>query len=79
MQKIKIIEDDLSIASELKEMLENAGYIVDITEDFSTVLEQLKKQKPSLILLDINLPKINGEILLQQIKINEYTNYYGNQ
>ncbi len=68
MQKIKIIEDDLSIASELKEMLENAGYIVDITEDFSTVLEQLKKQKPSLILLDINLPKINGEILLQQIR-----------
>lgn len=68
MQKIKIIEDDLSIASELKEMLENAGYIVDITEDFATVLEQLKKQQPSLILLDINLPKINGEILLQQIR-----------
>lgn len=68
MQKIKIIEDDLSIARELKEMLENAGYIVDITEDFSTILEQLKKQKPSLILLDINLPKINGQILLQQIR-----------
>lgn len=68
MQKIKIIEDDLSIASELKEMLENAGYIVGITEDFSNILDQLKKEKPNLILLDINLPKTNGEILLQQIR-----------
>lgn len=68
MQKIKIIEDDLSIANELKEMLENAGYTIDITEDFSTILDQIKKEKPNLILLDINLPKINGQILLQQIR-----------
>lgn len=68
MEKILIVEDDMSIAKELKEMLENAGYIADITKDFSTVLDQLKKDKPNLILLDINLPKINGEMLLQQIR-----------
>ncbi len=68
MTKIKIIEDDLSIANELKEILENAGYLAEVTEDFSTILDQIRKEQPDLILLDINLPKINGEILLQQIR-----------
>lgn len=68
MPKIKIIEDDLSIANELKEMLVRAGYLALITEDFSNVLDQIKKEQPDLILLDINLPKINGEVLLQQIR-----------
>lgn len=68
MPKIKIIEDDLSIANELKEMLVRAGYLALITEDFSNVLDQVKKEQPDLIILDINLPKINGEVLLQQIR-----------
>ena len=68
MTKIKIIEDDLSIANELKEILENAGYLAEVTEDFSTILDQIRKEQPNLILLDTNLPKINGEILLQQIR-----------
>lgn len=68
MQTILIIEDDLSIANELKEMLDNAGYNAKTVDDFHNVLAEIKKEKPDLILLDINLPKINGEILLQQIR-----------
>ena len=68
MTKIKIIEDDLSIANELKEILENAGYLAEVTEEFSDILDQIKKEQPNLILLDINLPKTNGEVLLQQIR-----------
>lgn len=68
MTKIRIIEDDLSIASELKEILDRSGYLTEVTEDFSTILDQIRKEQPDLILLDINLPKINGEILLQQIR-----------
>lgn len=68
MTKIKIIEDDLSIANELKEILDRAGYLVEVTEDFSNILNQIRKDQPNLILLDINLPRINGEVLLQQIR-----------
>lgn len=68
MIKIKIIEDDLSIANELKEILQRSGYLAEVTEDFSNILEQVRKEQPNHILLDINLPKINGELLLQQIR-----------
>lgn len=68
MPKIKIIEDDLSIAKELKETLENAGLEATITTNFSDILKELKQDPVDLILLDINLPKLNGEVLLQQIR-----------
>lgn len=68
MQTILIIEDDISIANELKEMLDNAGYNAKIVENFQNILTKIKKEEPNLILLDINLPKINGEILLQEIR-----------
>lgn len=68
MQKIKIIEDDKSIVKELKELLEKAGYEAIETKDFNDVLTEIQEQTPNLILLDINLPKINGEVLLQNIR-----------
>lgn len=68
MPKVKIIEDDLSIAKELQELLENASYQATITKDFSTIENQIIKESPDLLLLDINLPKVNGEILLQKLR-----------
>ena len=68
MKKIQIIEDDLSIANELKELLENAEYEAVIVTDFSNVLAEIKKGNADLILLDINIPKLNGELLLQQLR-----------
>lgn len=68
MKKIQIIEDDLSIANELKELLENAEYEAVIVTDFSNVLAEINKENADLILLDINIPKLNGELLLQQLR-----------
>ena len=52
------VEGTEAIANELKEILENAGYLAEVTEEFSDILDQIKKEQPNLILLDINLPKI---------------------
>jgi len=68
MKKILIIEDDKSISLELKELLLNAGYEADILEDFKNAIEYIINNMPDLILLDINIPYLNGEILLQNIR-----------
>ncbi len=72
MKNILIIEDDLSIANELKDLLDNSSYHGLILQDFDNPLDEITQIKPNLILLDINIPKINGELLLQKIR-KQYT------
>ena len=68
MKKILIIEDDEAIRSELQKLLTNSGYEAQITDTFSNVKEQIEKIKPDLILLDINLLELNGEVILKEIR-----------
>lgn len=68
MKKILIVEDDKSISLELKELLLNAGYEAVVLEDFKNATEYILNNIPDLILLDINIPYLNGEILLQNIR-----------
>lgn len=68
MKKILIVEDDTSISEELKNLLDNAEYNGVILKDFENSYEEIKRENPDLILLDINIPKLNGEMLLQKIR-----------
>ncbi len=68
MKKILVIEDEEIIRNELKVLLQNSGYEVKVLEDFENIRDDIKKIKSDLILLDINLPNINGEILLKEIR-----------
>ncbi len=68
MEKILIIEDDLAIAKELKELLQNNGYLAVILTNFNNALEEILKENPNLILLDIKIPYISGELLLQELR-----------
>lgn len=63
-----IVEDEDTIRCELKTLLEVSGYKVIVLENFDNTLEEILNSKFDLLLLDINLPKINGEALLQQIR-----------
>lgn len=60
MYKILIIEDDMTIASTLKEHLLKWGYDAKYVTDFKNIVEQVIEEKPHLILLDIMLPYFNG-------------------
>ena len=68
MKKVMIIEDDNAICNELSELLENNNYKPIILRNFKNSLNEIFKSSPDLILLDINIPYINGEILLQDLR-----------
>ena len=68
MAKIYIVEDDRSIREELSELLKNAGYETECLSGFEDPAENILASGSDLILLDINLPRMNGELLLKEIR-----------
>ena len=68
MNKILIIEDDELISNELKNLLDSNNYNGIILNDFKNTLNEILDIKPDLILLDINIPYMNGEILLKKLR-----------
>ena len=68
MKKIMIVEDEEMIALELKNLLVNDGYDVSILKNFNNSKEEILKSNSDLVLLDINIPNINGEALLKSIR-----------
>lgn len=68
MSKIFIVEDDRSIREELAELLRNSGYEAEYLTEFSDSKTRILSAKPDLILMDINIPELNGEQLLKEIR-----------
>ena len=68
MKKIFIVEDDKSICMELVEILENEGYAASYLTDFEHSKEKILAARADLILMDINIPGINGRNLLKEIR-----------
>ncbi len=65
---VMIVEDDEVIAEMVKEDLERWDYEVWIASDLKNVAGQVERQKPDLILLDINLPFYNGFYWCKEIR-----------
>ncbi len=59
-QRILIVEDDQPLLKFLRANLKARGYDVFVATDGQEALEQVEKELPDLILLDINLPKLDG-------------------
>lgn len=68
MKKIVIVEDDVGIRTELEQLLRNAGYLPYVLQDFKEATNEIIKQAPDLVLLDIHLPYNNGQIILQNLR-----------
>jgi DNA-binding response OmpR family regulator len=67
-QKIVIVEDDAYLAEIYKTRLELQGYTCFIAYNGITGLYFIQKEKPDLVLLDIMIPDIDGEQVLQLMR-----------
>ncbi len=80
MQRILIIEDEELMRQGLAELLQSSGYEpislaleTNLTPSLESLTEQILQKQPHLILLDINLPGINGEMLLKTLRTKSNT------
>ena len=71
--RILIIEDEKDLRESLKEGLELSSYAVDSAEDGAEGLELLNINNYDLLILDLNLPKIDGIEVLQELRKSNTT------
>jgi len=65
---ILIVEDEQRLADILKKQLEESGFSAEIANDGYNGKQLVEKKKYNLIILDINLPLINGYDLCKEIR-----------
>ncbi|PKH56355.1 DNA-binding response regulator [Shewanella sp. Choline-02u-19] len=65
MKNILLVDDDLVLQSLLKSHLEAEHFMVTLASDGQEALEKLQHINPDLIILDINMPKLNGIEMLK--------------
>lgn len=68
--KILIVDDDSLNRNFLKNYLTTLGYTPLVAENGKKGLEIIIKEHPDVIILDLNMPEMDGFELLKIIKIN---------
>ena len=68
MQKILIVEDDEKLRNELEIFLSHQGYQAECLKKFDNTINDILEINPNLILLDINLPGVDGEYICKEIR-----------
>ncbi len=67
-RKILVVDDEPQIVRVLKGYLENAGYGVFSAMDGKTALDIFSREKPDFVILDLNLPGIDGLDICRTIR-----------
>lgn len=75
MYRILLVEDDSMVQQVLKEMLRPEGHEVLASSTGGQGLVQAVKEKPDLIILDINLPDLNGVDVCRKLKADPRTRH----
>ena len=73
MKKINvlIVDDEKEVTRLVKETLQREGYATSVAYDGQEALNKFKRHKPDLVILDINLPKIDGFTVCKKIKTSK--------
>jgi len=67
-RKILVVDDQESMRVLLQDMLEEIGYEVSLAEGGMQALKMLEESQFDLVLSDLNMPEMDGSVLLKEIK-----------
>ena len=69
-REVLVVEDEASIALSLEFLMEQAGYRVRTAADGASAMDAIAASCPDLVLLDVNMPKMNGYEVCERIREN---------
>lgn len=72
MHSIAIIEDEIPIAQLYKLKFELEGFTVHVAHDGHQGLQLIKEIRPDLVLLDLRMPRMNGDEMLAKMRATEW-------
>ena len=67
-QRILIVEDEPAIARMYQYKLEQEGYVIALANNGREGLEAITEFKPDLILLDLRMPVMSGDEMLEELR-----------
>lgn len=70
-KKVLIVEDDPTLMRALRDVFLTEDLIIQTAVDGEGALQQIEKDTPDLVLLDIILPKIDGMSVLKKLRADE--------
>ena len=68
MKRIAVVEDEVYMREELCNMLQKDGYLAEAITELEDAARLLAALRPDLVILDLNLPKISGFQICQELK-----------
>jgi DNA-binding response OmpR family regulator len=70
--RILLVDDEVAITANLAPFLERAGFCVTIAEDGESALKRVKGACPDLVVLDVQLPDMNGFQVCQDSNYSQH-------
>lgn len=72
---ILIVDDEPGVIEIISFFLENQGYQIITAEDGRQALDRVRKDKPDVVITDVNMPEIDGIEVCQRLKRSKSTRY----
>jgi len=66
--KILVVDDDLDLLKVIAFALRQAGYLVVEAQDGPSALNTFERERPDLVILDVNMPRLNGFEVLKRVR-----------
>ncbi|HEY3259391.1 MAG TPA: response regulator [Pseudonocardiaceae bacterium] len=66
--KVLIVDDEPNIVTSLQFLMTRRGYLTQVARDGEEALAAVESFRPDLLLLDVNMPKVDGYEVVQRLR-----------
>jgi two-component system response regulator HydG len=69
--RILVVDDEVGVRTALRDLLKSQGYEVDLAADGVAALERLAELPPDIVVTDLDMPRMGGMQLLEQLRARD--------